>query len=1147
MRKIVISILVLFLVFSELSVSIAETIMGNPTESEIECEEQLESDGEENLATECKEPESENGEVPTTEGEKQPESESDEAPTTEDKKQPETENGEAPTTEGEKEPEAENGEAPTTEEEGQQESDNEEKPAVECEEELATDCEEPEESDSEENLVVKLDNDGEYIDDGYRITGSLISKDSQPIILYYKIDDNDEKKIAEYENADTDATVPWEYTILDDEVKKGLDHDITIYAENESGVKSNEETIKIRPVLTISEQVFDEGGNEIEEVAPEETVSYKIAVETDYIEEDTGTYGEVNITQEYATRLEQPTDLKVSDEDGNEIGTAIYNDSVNVIETTLHANLPRSTKINITYNAKVKKEMEEEDYIISQTTASGRYSTGDAVNRTLDETKILIASQHARINIVDVGPVGNIDFSPLVDPNELDGFTQMEVNEGQKFTSKSGSSDRSYYMAFGDLDNTRSVNSLTSTPRVKGDDWLRPLPTMETSLSSLVEANGSFIRADTFVVATTLDSIPNAPGGVITYYYDNGRPGWGTGNNSFSGLEVVHGNSPDDVANIVTRDEFPIIKLYKNEQANELIAYAVAITYKEGGSAAGSEKYLDGLVKIKMSLKSKKGRVNVSVKYLKLHDEFEYTNLGYSVHMDIGGRHQYSKMFSLGANEGIYFNEKEMKDYKPYYLFFYRDGYANHPAELIARDWPIRIFTTLSYPHGLSHGFFSTLNASSVKDIGEDEMYPYTEHPAWALRWEPEEQGYKEIREVNLEIAVADKKDPAPVIKLDNDGEYTEDGYHLTGSLIDTDLDSEYIGLYYTIDDSEPLKIKDYEKITPGTEVSWEYSIPSTKVKKGLDHNITVYAINEYDQTSNIEEIKIRPDFSITQEVLGEDGIEVKEVAPEETLNFKILAETGYIAEDEGTYGQITITQKHNTHLESPTDLKAIDEDGNEIRITYNSSTNTIEVKPEASLKRSKKIYITYKAKVKKEAVYGQYVEGQATAVGKYSTGDEVNQTSNEVKTKISGVLKFVSAPGVIGFGEKPKISSRTKTYQLIQIDESLSVKDSRALSRNPSWMMTAKLVKPLTGKKNNDSTLDGLYYRYGGNVSTLTKDASALVYKKKTTGKEEINISNAWTPEGDGLYLEVPAGTAKADAYDGTVQWILQNVPVNE
>jgi len=93
---------------------------------------------------------------------------------------------------------------------------------------------------------------------------------------------------------------------------------------------------------------------------------------------------------------------------------------------------------------------------------------------------------------------------------------------------------------------------------------------------------------------------------------------------------------------------------------------------------------------------------------------------------------------------------------------------------------------------------------------------------------------------------------------------------------------------------------------------------------------------------------------------------------------------------------------------------------------------------------------------------------------------------------------------------------------------------------------MTAKLVQPLTGEKTG-STLESLYYRYDGNVSILTENASVPIYKKKTTNREVVDISNRWNPDGDGLCLEVLAGTAKADAYKGSISWVLQDVPMNE
>ncbi|PFL07822.1 hypothetical protein COJ07_31200, partial [Bacillus cereus] len=77
----------------------------------------------------------------------------------------------------------------------------------------------------------------------------------------------------------------------------------------------------------------------------------------------------------------------------------------------------------------------------------------------------------------------------------------------------------------------------------------------------------------------------------------------------------------------------------------------------------------------------------------------------------------------------------------------------------------------------------------------------------------------------------------------------------------------------------------------------------------------------------------------------------------------------------------------------------------------------------------------------------------------------------------------------VIDFGNKLAISSQHKTYYPINLDIPLSVKDTRSLSKNSSWVMKAKLDKPLTGMKTGD-TLNALHYRYGVNDFLLSQDA---------------------------------------------------------
>ncbi|PEZ63282.1 hypothetical protein CN372_13760 [Bacillus anthracis] len=773
-------------------------------------------------------------------------------------------------------------------------------------------------------------------------------------------------------------------------------------------------------------------------------------------------------------------------------------------------------KVKIQDNKTSKEKLDSEEKAVTKEKEQTESESEEKTEPTGDFLK-----STRKISISSV-KISDIDFSPLDDsPNELDGFTQMTTNKGLEFPTED-ENGRTYYMYFGDLNNDRTVKSLEdeNTYKTYNDDWSRPLPSMDKTIANV--AAGQYINASTMTLATALAT--DSKGGVVTYYYNGGRASF---SNTSNGLFVASGKSPDDAAKDIL-NTMPILKLYKNEKTHELIAYAAVINYSN----------LEGYIKIKMSPTSSKGRMNVSIKYLKISDAYAYTSVAYTVHMDIAKRHLSSRMYSLGDNKGLYFNEKNMADGLDYFLYFFRDGYANNPTEFSGNDNPSNPYSRDNFPK---------LNSLGIPDPGKNVMYPYKKHPGWALRWDPKLQNPNTVREDNLEIAVTNKpieQSVPPVIKLDNDGEYKDNGYHIQGTW--KDEDSENVSLYYSVDGGEPKKIRDYENPNLNTDVPWEHTIPSSEVEKGLDHDITVYVIDGDDQQSNVEMIKIRPTLTIMEKVLDADSNEVKEIAPGETLSYEVSVDSGYIAKDTGTYGDVTITQKYDTHLEVPTDLKATDENGNEIgTATYNAATNSIEVKLNKDTPRSAKVKVTYNAKVKEAAADGEFVVGQATASGKYSTGDEVNKTSDEVKVMITGVLQFVSAPSVIDFGSKLTISPQDKAYHPIKLDTPLAVKDSRSLAKKPSWVMTAKLEKPLTGKKTG-SKLNGLHYRYGGNDSSLSEDASVEIYKKETTDKQVFNISDTWDQERDGLYLEVKAGTAKNDAYEGTIHWILQDVPMN-
>ncbi|GAB0169929.1 isopeptide-forming domain-containing fimbrial protein [Lysinibacillus sp. CTST325] len=997
-------------------------------------------------------------------------------------------------------------ENPTTECEEQAESVGEEESAIACEEQpeseslenLTTEDEEQPESGNEENSTTEGE---EHLESGNE-ENPATEGEEQPE------SEKEENPTTEGEERPESGNEENPTTEGEEQPESEKDENLTLACEEqlESG---SEENMEIEC-------------EEAEDTEKDENLKIKCE-EGEYLgnEEELGTEGE--------EQLESNVEEELAAKDEGQLESNIEEELAAKDEGQLESNIEE--KLAAEDEGQLESNIEEELVTESEEKPGSNSKEKSAPK--------CIAPRAALGNLISsVGRIGNIDFSMLDDsPNELAGFTQMTRNEGLEFPTRENNS-RTHYMYFGDIFNSRPVNSLEDMNLYNKyhDDWGRPLPNMDTTLKSLVDGD-TYIEAQNFSLATVLAQDPSVPNtGIITYYFNSGRPAYQARLNPVNadgnGLVIAQGGEDGRVMFQSTR--LPLLKLYKNENTHQLIAYAAVI----------NGRYVDGYVKIKMSLVDESaGRINVSMKYLKLSSVNSYTNLGYSVHKDILNTPHTNRddnLFSLGNNEGLYFHEKNMGDGQDYFLYFLREGYANNPVALQTTDFPT------SKPFNTYH-YFNLMNSPGADDPDKGDMYPNVEHPGFALRWQMKLQMPNEIREENLEIAITNKPNVPPEIWLDNNGEYTDNGYHIEGKW--KDKDSEYISLYYTVDGGEPKKIGDYENPNFDTDVSWEYTILSDEMQKGFDHDITVYAIDSEGSQSNIESIKIRPKLNIKNLVLDKDGNALTEIAPGETLYYKTIVDSGY--KDTVTYGQGIIMQKYdNKHLKPPTDLKVINENGDEIgKATYNASSNRIDaiLNPAPPLPRSTKIYLTFNAEVKEDAAEKEYVVSQVTAIGSYSTGDTFNKTIDEVKIIITGVLKFVSVPQEIDFGEKLSISPKNKTYYPIKLDTPLAVKDNRSLSKKPSWAMTAKLDKQLTGKKTGSRLLDSLHYNYDGNVSILTEDASAQIYIKETTNSEVVNISDTWNPDGDGLYLDVRAGTAKADAYEGTIRWVLQDVPPNQ
>lgn len=139
--------------------------------------------------------------------------------------------------------------------------------------------------------------------------------------------------------------------------------------------------------------------------------------------------------------------------------------------------------------------------------------------------------------------------------------------------------------------------------------------------------------------------------------------------------------------------------------------------------------------------------------------------------------------------------------------------------------------------------------------------------------------------------------------------------------------------------------------------------------------------------------------------------------------------------------------------------------------------------------------------------------------------------------------LEFISAPTKIDFGEDLTITSKTKTYPLTAMDGKLTVQDTRVDKK--SWTITAKMKKVLTST-GNQVLPNAVQYTKQGQTSTINS-AATVIFETISPNDNAVDVSDNWIPNGDGLSLKINPGEAYSEAYDGTINWTLQNTPANQ
>lgn len=224
--------------------------------------------------------------------------------------------------------------------------------------------------------------------------------------------------------------------------------------------------------------------------------------------------------------------------------------------------------------------------------------------------------------------------------------------------------------------------------------------------------------------------------------------------------------------------------------------------------------------------------------------------------------------------------------------------------------------------------------------------------------------------------------------------------------------------------------------------------------------------------------------------------------------------------------------------------------------ITFQSDTRLLEI-PIGDLQTQQEASITFEVMVTSKLI-GQLVTNQAQATGKtireetFIIGEpnlnapketitvDSNIVENPGGTIMEGALELFSAPTFAVFGSNLKIVSQDKIYPLSQLEGSLAVRDTR--QNKNQWTLKAQMIEPLQ-TETGQTMRASLIYSNGGQATVINEHA-VIVYQHANEDDYPFIISNTWSPDKDGLFLQVKAGEAYKGNINGTMRWILEDAP---
>lgn len=686
------------------------------------------------------------------------------------------------------------------------------------------------------------------------------------------------------------------------------------------------------------------------------------------------------------------------------------------------------------------------------------------------------------------------DWTKLnTDGVDLSTFEEVDKNTPVKLTG--GVFDerkRDYYMFFGHVGASNKYTYATNTFNAIGNMYA-PLGT--TTNLPLLAPMMIGVKKQTDVASK---SIP-----ILGYDYNYSTSSAGETEATFN-ISNSSNLPTGEISRQVSEGKTYIIKQYVKK--NEIISYGFVMKSRMtvSGEVDVQPVRVHGYIKDKS-----KGLINYDVSFLNEQIDTAKYAVTYGVHVDIGGNHKLSKLYSNGS-DGLYFNEpKANNDGLPVQIYFHMNDSEKGPTSFktgnLGRqkvdDWKNM---KLNFPN-LKGGYTDPYEPwDTPSEAGS--LYKLA-HPIFAFRWDPISVKSGEVGTATQTLSLEERGSTFPVAEKTYKNLTTKDEKNHPGDTLEFQLTAK--------NNSE--------------SESWNGVSITDVLPKGLEVDSSSFRlVDKNGQESSLPS-------SIYDEATRTIKTGKYDLSAGNKYQLKFQAKIGDTTTEEIVNSMTAASDEVNSASSSVTIpvvggatilVNFVDEVGKDLHakvpITGNIGSTVDLTKQEAVSEA-----IT--------AVLGKHY--QLTQRPSNETAVPVVAGDSTVQYVFNGTLSIVTAPELLDFGSI-EYKAQKERVDDPSYAQPLAVSDTRA-DKAQGWTLTATLTAPMKNS-NNQTLANALRYVYKGEEKILDTNAQ-VVYNTTTAQEDNYTVSDTWgTKKGtDGVKLQIGStDTVYKGTYTGVITW---------